>query len=147
MTTWILGLSRIISVAYSCLLMKQIRCPTGNSYSWFCYQTLLEITFERAVHLELAQKLNRRLESIRAWFCHRRYNERKEIDGEEEEKTKRGKTQGRKINRKPKKKAPVTGLFSEESRQILFASFEANPLPGREKLFLYHFQNIFFYFF
>ena len=96
------------------------------------------------MHLELAQKLNRRLESIRKWFSDRRANERKQMNGEEEEKTNGQKTQGRKINRKLKKKAPVTGFFSEESRQILFASFEANPLPGREKLFLYHFQNNFF---
>jgi hypothetical protein len=83
------------------------------------------------VYLELAQKLNRRVESIRVWFTHRRYNDRKQMGGDKDEKTKGRKTQGRKINGNPKKKAPVTGAFSEESRQILLASFEANPLPGR----------------
>ena len=34
------------------------------------------------------------------------------------------------------------GTFSEESRQILFASFEANPLPDRQKLFYNRKKNL-----
>ena len=65
------------------------------------------------MYLEIAQKLNRKIDSIRNWFKERRAKEKK-------------------ANAKLE-----TGPFSIEAKQILLASFNANQYPGRYKLFLF----------
>ena len=72
------------------------------------------------MYSELAQKLDRKIDSIRSWFKERRAKERK-------------------ANAKLE-----TGPFSIDSRQILLASFNANQYPGRYKLFLY--SHIIYYY-
>jgi hypothetical protein len=82
------------------------------------------------VYVELAQKLNRRVDSVKQWFEQRRAKERKQMDEGVEKKTTRRKTKGKNAKRKLK-----TGKFCEKSQLILLASFEANPYPDRQKLF------------
>lgn len=82
--------------------------------------------------MELAQKLNRRFESVRLWFKKRRAEKRKQMDEDVEEKITVRKKKGKNAEIKPK-----TGKFCEETLLILLASFDANPYPDRHKLF-YH---------
>ncbi len=133
---WKVGIFLTVIDVCSFLRTKMIRCLAGNSYLkiyplevFIKFIKMILNSFKREIYLELSQKLNRKSESIIQWFKKRRAQERKQKEKQviDEQETQDDEDR-EKLN---------SGPFSDDHRRILFASFDANQHPGRNKLFFH----------